>query len=439
MRLKMEYKNKFYAGMISTVKPRKCGIAKFNGDLYDSIKNDERIEDLGFYSIIREKLDYAPKIGKLVEREINQDRKDSWDKALEDILSKTEYRKSHGINSGYFFQHEYGIFGKDHDSDDNIVNMLKTLKENNIPTITITHTLERKMSDFKNDVMRGIIENTDKIVCLTPSAIKRFNELYDIPKGKLPRGRLIYVPHGVPRVEITENQDELKKEYGFFDKKKNSPRYLVSNVGLLSDGKGIEYALEGFSEFLKSKPKDNPIYCVAGATHPDKKREEGEKYRNKCIKLAKDLGLKVINSNGGKRKKDFSNYNVVFWDNYLSDLEYLKFMKMSDVGLVTNKGKDQISSGQIAYWVGMERPVITTESPYAKDMEDEGVGLLIGFENSEDVADRLKSHNSLPLGGKEELKLLAAGKGATMTWPIVGKTYTNLMESLIRYHNDKKK
>ncbi len=429
----MEYKNKFYVGMVSTVPPRKCGIATFNWNLYGSIKNDGRIDDLGFYSIIREKLDYAPKVKKMIERDINQDRKDSWNKALEDILEKSEYRRSHGVNSGYFFQHEFGIFGKYHNSDDNIVQILKTLKENNIPTITITHTLEKGMSDFKNKVMEGILENTDKVVCLTPSARTIFNELYTVSRGKL-----IHIPHGVPRVEITESQDELKKKFGFFDKRINSPRYLVSNVGFLSKGKGIEYALEGFSQFLKNDPKGNPVYCIAGGTHEEIKKKEGEKYRKKCIKLAKDLGLRVINSNGNKKKKDFSDYNVVFYDKYLDDIEYLKFMKMSNIGLVTNQAKDQISSGQIAYWVGMERPVIATECPFAKDMEDEGVGLLIKFNNSEDVSDRLTFHNHLDIEKDWELKFLAAGKGATTTWPIVGKTYVNLMESLIRYYEDKK-
>lgn len=429
----MDYKNKFYVGMISTINPRKCGIATFNGNLYKSIKNDERIDDLGFYSIIREKLNYLPKISKRIEKEINQDRKDSWNKALEDILEKSEYRKKHDIESGYFIQHEYGIFGKDHESDDNVINILKTLKENNIPSITITHTLEREMSNFKNNVMRGILEYTDKIICLTPSAITRFKELYNAQRGKL-----IYIPHGVPRVEITETKEQLKEKYGFFDKKDGVYRPIISNVGLLSDGKGIQYALEGFSEFIKENPKIKPIYCVAGETHPEVKKRDGEKYRFQMLKLSKNLGLKTINYKN-KNKRNLSDYDVVFWDNYLDDLEYLKFMKMSDLGLITNQGKDQISSGQIAYWIGMERPVIATESPYAKDMEDEGVGLLIKFGNSEEITDRLNFYFNLPQERKNELEFLAAGKGATMTWPIVGKTYINLMESLIRYNHDKKK
>ena len=424
----MEYKNKFYLGMVSTVHPRKCGIAKFNGDFFDSIKNDSRLYDKGFYSIVKESLDYDLGIKKFIEREIHQDSKTSWNYALEDILKKTEQRKSLGIDSGFFFQHEFGIFGKDHDSDDNIVNYLKTLKENNIPSITITHTLEKGMSDFKNNVMEGILEYTDKVICLTPSAVGRFREMYDAPRGKL-----IHIQHGVPRVEITETKNELKKEYGFIDGKGN-PKKVVSNVGLLSDGKGIKYALRGFAPFVKDRKNKDLVYCVAGQTHPEVEKKEGEIYRDSCIKLAKDLGLNAINFKPSEMsRKDLSNFDVVFYDKYLSDTEYLKFMKMSDLGLVTNKGKDQISSGQIAYWVGMGRPVIATESPYAKDMENEGVGLLIRFNNSEDVSDRLNFYFNLPEGEQKELENLALGKGATMTWPIIGQSYVNLMESLIEY------
>lgn len=425
----MEYKNPFYVGMISTVPPRKCGIAKFNWDLFQSIKNDERIYDLGFYSIITEELNYVPKVRKIIEREINQSRKNSWNKALEHIVNKTEYRRKNNIQSGFFIQHEYGIFGKDHDSDDNIVKTLKTLQENKIPAITIVHTLLSQPSKFKRKVMEGILEYSDKIICITPSAINRFKEIYGTRRGKL-----IYIPHGVPRVEITESRDDLKKQYGFIDKEGN-PINLVSNIGLLSDGKGIEYALEGFAEFKKNR-KENFIYCIAGETHPEIKKKEGEKYRKFCLKLAKKKGLKTLNHKSA-RKMNFANYDVIFWDKFLSDKEYLKFMKMSDLGLVTNQSKDQISSGQIAYWIGMGKPVIATESPYSKDMEDEGVGLLIKFGNSEEIYDRLKFFFNLPENEKEELEFLAAGKGATMTWPVVGKIYTNLMESRITYYTDK--
>ncbi len=429
MKKVMAYKNKFYIGMISTIPPRKCGIAKFNWDLFQSIKNDERIDDLGFYSIITEKLGYAPKVRKMIETEIHQLRKDSWEKSLECVLEKVEDNKNHGINSGYFIQHEYGIAGKDHESDDNMVNLLKELKKNHIPTITITHTLLSEPSNFKRKVMEGILQYSDKIVCLTPSAIKRFNETYGAQRGKL-----IYVPHGVPREEITESQDELKKQYGFINREGNS-KTLISNIGLLSDGKGIEYALEGFSKF-KEKEGEDFIYCVAGQTHPEIFKKEGEKYRKHCINLAKKQKLKIINHKSN-RKMNFAKYDVVFWDRFLDDIEYLKFMKMSDLGLVTNQSKDQISSGQIAYWVGMGKPVIATESPYAKDMEDEGVGLLIKFGNSEEIHDRLNFFFNLPKNEREELKSLAAGKAATMTWPVVGRIYVNLMESLIEYHTDK--
>ena len=425
----MAYKNKFYVGMVSTVPPRKCGIGKFNWDLYQSIKNDERIDDLGLYSIEASELDYDLRTKKLIEERIDQSDKNSWKRSLDDLLDKSRHRKvNRDVNSGYFIQHEYGIAGKDHDSDDNMVMLLKNLKENNLPTVVITHTLLSDPSDFKRGVMNGILEYAGKIICLTPSAIKRFNEFYDVPRGKL-----IYVPHGVPKVEITESQDDLKKQYGFIDKNGKS-KTVISNLGLLSDGKGIEYAIEGFSKFKKNGGK-NFVYCVAGETHPEILKKEGETYRKKCLNLAKDQGLRTINYKS-KRKMNFSKYDVVFLDRYLNDIEYLKFMKMSDLGLVTNQSKDQISSGQIAYWVGMGRPVIATESPYAKDMESEGVGLLTEFGNSEKIHDSLNFFFNLSKKERLELEFLATGKGATMTWPVVGKIYLNLMENLIEHYGN---
>lgn len=425
----MVYKNKFYVGMVSTIPPRKCGVGKFNWDFYQSIEGDERIDHIGFYPIINEKLDYPPKVNHMIEKEINQLRKDSWHRCLQDIIEKVEYRRTHNIKSGFFFQHEYGIYGKYHNSDDNIVLMLKTLKEMKVPTIAIAHTLLSEPSQFKREVMEGILNYTDKVVCITPSAINRFKEFYGAERGKL-----IYIPHGVPQVEILESRETLKKAYGFVDREGNQKK-VISNVGLLSEGKGLEYAIEGFSKFMEKSRDKNIVFCIAGETHPEVKKKEGEKYRKYCIELANKKGLKTIDFKQRSRE-NLSDYDVVFWNNYLNDMEYLRFMRMSDIGLVTNQSKDQISSGQIAYWVGMERPVIATESPYAKDMEDEGVGLLIKFGNSEEIYDRLNFFFNLGHKRKEELEFLAAGKAATMTWPIVGKTYVNLMESLVRYYND---
>ena len=428
----MIYKNPFYVGMVSTVPPRECGIATFNWDLYNSIKGDNRIEDHGFYSIIRDPLNYDPYIKRFIEMEIGQGDKNSWEKALDNIVEQTNYRKKRGKKTGFFIEHEYGIYGENHETDDNCVELLKGLRENNIPNITITHTILSEPDKHKENVMKGILKYTDKLICLSPCAIFRLMKRYDAPRGKL-----IHIAHGVPRIEIPKTREQLKKEYGFLNEKGDS-RTVVSTVGLISPSKGLEYSIDGFSEVINQMPlkqRKDLVYLIAGATHPEIKRKIGESYREKCIDIAKQKGLNVLNTTKINNPSDIKNYDLIFLNKYLETKEFLNILKMSDIGLVTNLGREQISSGQIAYWVGMGRTMITTESPYAKDMENEGIGLLVKFENSEEISDRLNFFLNLSEEKKQELEFLASDKGVTMSWPIIGLEMLNLMENIINQYN----
>jgi len=424
----MIYKHPFYVGMITTVPERECGIATFNWDFYELLKEDKRICDNGFYSIIRESLDYGPITKRHIEKEINQADPTSWEEALEHIIKETAYRKRNGIKSGFVLQHEYGLFGANHETDDNIVYLLEGLNKNNIPNITITHTILSNPDKHKEEVMKGILKNTDKVICLTPSAITILNERYGAEKY---RGKLIHIPHGVPRMEIPETRNELKKIYRLVTEN-GLERTVISTIGFLSSGKGLEYAIDGFSQVLNasSSTRKNLVYLIAGETHPEIKRQEEEKYRNKLKKLAKEKGLKTKHI-CGPIIPDLQDADVVFLDKYLCRKELLKIEKMSDIGIVSNLGREQISSGQIAYWIGMGRIVIATESPYAKDMEKEGVGLLVKFENSEDIADRLKFVLNMSPREKEKLEFNASDKGVAMSWPTVANQTIDLIENII--------
>ncbi len=430
------YPKKFYVATVSTIPPRKCGVGKFNMDFHKSVMGggalppDERIYDFGLYPIFnnKEQLEFEPIIGKRIEKPVRQDKPQSWKKGLEHMIQKAGIMKEFGIPMGIFFQHEYGIFGANHNSDDNIVNLLRGLSENNIPTITIAHTLLSTPSPFKKDVMKGILKHTNKVVCITPSAITRFREVYGAERGKL-----VYIPHGVPHVEILESRDELKEREGYGD-----VDILLANVGYLSEGKGIEDLIGGLALY-KARPngRDKKVtVLIRGETHPEEVRKYGEKCRNSLIHRARNTGnLRVAVSNSRKRR-NYSEYDIVFEKRHLTDKEYLETMIMSNGGIVTNREEDQISSGQLAYWTGVERAFLATESTYAKDMEDMGVGLLMRAGHPEDIDDRINFFVDLDSHARKNLENAAAGVAATSRWSIVGRTYINLMESVIRSYQN---
>ncbi len=431
----MAYKNKFYVGSISTVLPRKCGIASYNQDMIESMIDDERVYDWGLYSIVRGRLKYPDKTKRHIEYNIRQDNLESWLRAGDSIIKKTKERQRRGILSGYFINHEFGIFGKDH-TQDNLIPVLRRLHENGVPTITIFHTILANPDRQKREVTEGIIRYTDKIICLSPSGLKTLMEKYQ----NTPRTKLIFVPHGIPEIYIPETRSELKKRFGLEDRLGNL-RIVFTSVGYLSPGKGLEYPIRGFWEVLKRYDKEKIVYLIAGETHPDILEKEGEEYRNSLIELTKKLGINgaIINKKSavrdleGRKLRDLKNSNIIFWNKHLTQEELLKVMKMSDVGIVGNLGREQISSGPGAYWIGSSRTTIATESPFFKDLENEGIGLLVRFESSDDFAERMLYYLHLSKEEIEQLEYAASDVGSKRTWDIIGKIKLNLMQKIVRH------
>ena len=146
----MARENQFYVGSISTVVPRGCGIATYNKDQMDSMIEDPRVYDWGLYSIVTNKnpnglsLPYGPLERRHVEFEINQYDPKSFERAGEHAVQLIKQLGESGVKGGFFLQHEFGLYGKNHKKDDSAVSLLQKFYNNNIPSVTILHTVETK-------------------------------------------------------------------------------------------------------------------------------------------------------------------------------------------------------------------------------------------------------------------------------------------------------
>ncbi len=440
---KTDIRQGLYLGFVSTVVPRQCGIATYNRDQVNNTVTDPRVDDWGLFSIVTNKnseglsLPYAPFERRHIEFEISQYHPEDFDKAGDCAVKIVENMKSAGIHSGFYIQHEFGLYGKNHKKDDSVVGLLKKLNENNIATVTILHTVETRPKEdqveeeHKNKVMAGIFEYTDKAVCISPSAIQMLMEKY-----KAPRGKLIHIPHGVPETIITTSREELKAKYDF------SRRFVFTSLGHISRGKGLEYAIEGFAKVLKGEHKDkNPLYFIAGTTHEEVAKQEGEIYWESCVENAKKLKIPgaIIDEKGkitdlyGKTIENIKEKNIVFLHRSLEDNEIPEIMQMSDIGVVVNLNEEQYSSGPGSQWTGRSRITIGTESIFFKDLERDGVGLLVPFRDSNAIADRMDHTLGLEKVDFNNLEYLASDLASTRTWPIVATAKLNLMEKLIMH------
>ena len=90
------------------------------------------------------------------------------------------------------------------------------------------------------------------------------------------------IPHGVIDMPFIDS-NFYKDLFGVEGKT------VLLTFGLLSPNKGIEYVIEALPAILEQHP--DVVYLVLGATHPHLLAHEGEAYRERLERLAKDRGV----------------------------------------------------------------------------------------------------------------------------------------------------
>ena len=145
-------------------------------------------------------------------------------------------------------------------------------------------------------------------------------------------------------------------------------RTVLSTFGLISAGKGIETAIEALAEIVPLHP--DVLYLVAGQTHPEVVKEEGERYRLSLERLVRDLGLER---------------NVQFLDRFLSMEELAFLLSSTDLYLTPYRSREQIVSGALTFAVVAGCPVVSTPYFYAEDLLASGAGILVPFDDPDSI------------------------------------------------------
>ncbi len=446
-------KDKIHIVNVSTFPPRKCGIASFASDMVENLGTS----NWDVCPIVRNpgSTKYDSKHRRHVLTEIDQNDDSSYEQGALAIVNYARELRGQEQDLGVYLNHEFGIFADDH-TRDNAVKVLEILRDANIATGVVGHTVlyydDRSDFEQKREVLGKMIRTTDKFVCLTPSALHRLmdEEIYGSRFG-VGRGKLVCIRHGIPEIDIPKRRDDLKRDYTFV-KENGELKTVFTSVGFLSRSKGLEYAIDGYSQFLGGRrDRNNFLYVVAGGTHEDVKGYEGESYRNELVQRAKnnklagaiitrdEEGKGHITDLDGTKLNDIKNANLVFLNAHLSDDELLMIMKTSDCGVIGNLEKNQISSGPGAYWIGSSRATIATESIFFKDMEEEGIGLLVPFRDSGAIAKSMEHFANLSLKEREDdLEFPASDFGTLHLWSDVGGQYYKLMRKLVHHKAGKR-
>ena len=365
---------------VSSYSPRKCGLATFTKDLTYAL-NDLNSESLAEIIAINDgeaELIYPWE----VKYKIHQDKFDSYYQAAEYVNQSSA--------DVVCLQHEYGLFGGE--AGEYIFAFLRNI---NKPIVTIFHTILAKPSDSQRTTLQRLGEISSSVVAMIPDAKARLEKDYNIDRDKV-----VVIHHGVSDLDRSSNGKKVTSRW------KNRPVMLIS--GLISMNKGIEYAIKSLPKIKKKFP--DILLVIAGQTHPEILKREKEKYRSSLSKLAKSLGVEN---------------NVQFINKYLPLKTLLMLYRDCDIYLTPHIDKEQITSGTLAYALGMGKACISTQYPYAKEILCGNRGLLVDFKNADQIAKAVIKILKNP-ALKTELEENAYALGKRMRWPRVAERYLNL-------------
>jgi glycosyltransferase involved in cell wall biosynthesis len=367
---------------LSTYPPRECGIATFTKDLIDAICNLDGLKPS--IIAINEKgaiYDYDRRVKRKIDRD-----------DVEDYVKAAEYVNSSNIQL-LVVQHEFGLYGGDY--GEHIKFFLKNVKK---PVITTLHTVQPNFDQKAIEVLKYIVERSESIIVIAHAAI-------DMLKNQgISYKKCVVIPHGCPSINRT-NSKSIKESLGL------KGRLVASTFGLISSGKGIEYAIQALPEVIKKEPRI--IYLIIGETHPEVRKNEGEKYRNELTRLVSELGLEE---------------HVRFTNRFITKHELTKFLQATDIYLTPYISPNQISSGTLTCALGAGKAVVSTPYYYAQEVLANDRGILCKFKDSASIAagiNRLLDENF-----RTEIQKRAYKYSRRFLWKNVAQKYVNLIKTV---------
>ena len=366
--------------MLGNHLPRQCGIATFTTDLSDAISRE--MPELDCFVLAMNDPGVRHAYPPRVRFEIPQGDVEAYRRAADflnvnavDVVS---------------VQHEYGIFGGK--AGGHVLELLRDLR---MPIVTTLHTILKAPDPAQRAVMDALVGLSERIVVMSRDGAALLEDVHGIDPAKID-----VIPHGIPMAPDRRSKDKLGVE----------GRSVILTFGLLSPDKGIEYVIDAMPAILAKHP--NTVYIVLGATHPHVKQQHGEAYRLMLQRRAERLGVDA---------------NVIFHNRFVSHEELVEFLGAADLYVTPYLKEEQSTSGTLAYAVGCGKAVISTPYRYARELLDDGRGILVPWRDGEAIGREIVGLLDDPTR-RIELQQRASAFGRSMGWPIVARRYVECFE-----------
>jgi glycosyltransferase involved in cell wall biosynthesis len=285
-------------------------------------------------------------------------------------------------------QHEYGIFGPDDGSA-----VLELVGDSRTRVVTTLHSVPSAPSSRQRMILERLVNESDATVAMTWSARSRLAAGYRIDPT-----RVVSIPHGATVLDDLPESDAA----------------TIITWGLLGPGKGIEAAIDALAAMPSMSPP--PRLIVAGATHPNVLRRDGEAYREMLMNRAARLGVAD---------------RVVFDPTYRSVPELLEMVSRATVAVLPYESRDQVTSGVLVDAIAAGVPVVSTAFPHAVELLSDGAGTTVPHG---DVMALARALHAVLSRSSLRSAMVAAGRPIAQRhrWTSVAAEYVALARTLRR-------
>lgn len=210
------------------------------------------------------------------------------------------------------------------------------------------------------------------------------------------RAAIKHIWHGAP--------DDIQN-HGYLSSRKKlniTKELVILNFGLFHQKKGLEYLIEGFSDFVKTYSNTKLYLCGKMLS-----TEKNQNYFDEITKRIHDLRIKD---------------NVIIQNTFFEKTLLYTYLRASDIIVLPYIKRDLVSSGPLSFAVLANKYIVLTPFPYAKELLSKKMAHFIHYKNSHDITNAFTYYlNNKTIVIKK--KNLLRDVGNTIRWSNVARQY----------------